>query len=234
MPPRPGFLLACRSLLLLAAVVLASCGGIKVAPTATLPRALIQKLPLKAGVVVAQDMLDYKHQETRGGVAWEVSLGPGHQKFAMDTLGAAFASTQQFRTLEEAKAAKDLAVIFEPRIEQYSFATARDTGSNYYAATIQYRIHVYNPAGERVDSYSLTGYGNSIVGGAMSSTSEPMIAATGNAMRDAAAKFMVQFPEQKLAQQLRKGEPLLAQAAGGNAVDALAFIAAVPIKDQTY
>ena len=68
----------------------------------------------------------------------------------------------------------------------------------------------------------------------MSSTSEPMIAATGNAMRDAAAKFMVQFPEQKLAQQLRKGEPLLAQAAGGNAVDALAFIAAVPIKDQTY
>jgi hypothetical protein len=225
---RPG----CGVLLALAAVLLASCGGVKVAPTASLPRALIQKLPVKVGVVVAQDMLDYKHQETRGGVTWEVSLGPGHQKFAMDTLGAAFAGAQQFRTLDEAKAAKDLAVIFEPRIELFSFATARDTGSNYYAATIQYRIHVYNPAGERVDSFSLTGYGNSMVGRAMSGSEQPMIAATGNAMRDAAAKFMVQFPEQKLAQQLQKGEPLLAQAAGGNAVDALAFIEAVPIKDQ--
>ena len=226
-------MLGCRALLVLAAGLLASCGGIKVAPTPSLPRALIQKLPLKVGVVVAQDMLDYKHLETRGGVAWEVTLGPGHQKFAMDTLSAAFASAQQFRTLDAAKAAKDLAVIFEPRIEQYSFATARDTGSNYYAATLQYRIHVYNPAGERVDSYSLTGYGNSIVGGAMSGSDEPMIAATSNAMRDAAAKFMVQFPEQKLAQQLQKGEPLLAQAAGGNAIDALAFIEAVPIKEQT-
>ena len=223
----------CRIVLLLVAGLLASCGGVKVAPTPSLPRALIQKLPFKAGVVVAQDMLDYKHLETRGGVSWEVSLGPGHQKFAMGTLSAAFASAQQFRTLDEAKAAKDLAVIFEPRIEQYSFATARDTGSNYYAATIQYRIQVYNPAGERVDSYSLTGYGNSIVGGALSSSDQPMSAATGNAMRDAAAKFMVQFPEQKLAQQLQKGEPLLAQTAGGNAVDALAFIEAVPIKDQT-
>jgi hypothetical protein len=46
--------------------------------------------------------------------------------------------------------------------------------------------------------------------------------------------FLVLFPEQKLAQQLQKGEPLLAQAAGGNAVDALVFIEAVPIKDQTY
>lgn len=209
----------------------AGCGGVKVAPTPEFPRALIQKLPAKAGVVVAQDMLDYKHLETRSGVAWEVTLGPGHRKFAADTLAAAFSNTEIFKSLDEAKAAKDLAVVFEPRIEQFSFATARDTGSNYYATTIQYRIHVYNAAGERVDSFSLTGYGNSLVGGAMSGSSEPLIAATRSAMRDAAAKFMVQFPEQKIAQQLVKGEPLLALADASRAMDALTVIEAVPIKD---
>ncbi len=217
--------------LAVATVLLAACGGVKVAPMPEFPRALIQKLPLNAGVVVAQDMVDFKHLETRGGVPWEITLGPGHKKFAGDTLGAAFANVQIFKSLDEAKTAKDLAVVFEPRIEQFSFATARDTGSNYYATTIQYRIHVYNAAGERIDSFSLTGYGNSLVGGAMSSSSEPLAAATRGAMRDAAAKFMVQFPEQKIAQQLLKGEPLLALAGAAKALDALTVIEAVPIRD---
>jgi hypothetical protein len=215
----------------LALLAVTACGGVKITPTPSLPRALIQKIPVKVGVVVAQDMLDYKHQETRSGVSWEITLGPGHQKFAVDMFGAEFANVQQFRNVDEAKAAKDLVAIFEPRIEQFSFATARDTGSNYYATTIQYRIHVYNPAGERIDSFSLTGYGNSLVGRAMSGSDGPLIAATRGAMRDAAAKFMVQFPEQKLAQLLIKGEPLLALASGATATDALSIIEAVPIKE---
>jgi hypothetical protein len=211
--------------------LLAGCGGIQVAPTPSMPRALIQKLPVTVGFVVAQDMLDYKHNESRGGITWDIALGPGHRKFAGDVMGAVFVKALMFRSLDEAKAAPGLAAIFEPRIEQYSFATARDTGSNYYAATILYRIHVYNPAGERIDSYSLTGYGNSLVSGALPGSEKPLTAATQSAMRDAAAKFMVQFPEQKLAQQLVSGEPLLAVAAGGALQDAMTVIEAVPIRE---
>jgi hypothetical protein len=218
-------------LALATATLLEACGGIQIAPTPSLPRALVKKVPVKAGVVVGADMLAYKHQESRGGVSWEVALGQGHLKFATDTFGSLFDGAQVFRTLEEAKAAKDLAAIFEPRIEQYSFATARDTGSNYYAATIQYRIHVYNPAGERVDSFTLTGYGHGLAGRAMSGSTAPLIAATNSAMRDAAAKFMVQFPDQALAGQLSKGEPLLASAADVKNSNAFDVIEAVPVKE---
>lgn len=211
--------------------MLAACGGIQIAPTPSLPRALVKKVQVKAGVVISADTLAYKHKESRSGVSWEVALGQGHLKFATDTFGGLFDATQVFRTLDEAKAAKDLAVIFEPRIEQYSFATARDTGSNYYAATIQYRIHVYNPAGERVDSFTLTGYGHGLAGRAMSGSTEPLIAATNSAMRDAAAKFMVQFPDQTLAGQLGKGEPLLAIAADAKSSNAFESIEAVPVKE---
>lgn len=221
-----------RFLLAAAAALLTACGGIKIAPSPNLPRALVKKVPVKTGVIVGADMLAYKHQESRSGVTWEVALGEGHLKFATDTFGGLFDGAQVFRTLDDAKAAKDLAVIFEPRIEQYSFATARDTGSNYYAATIQYRIHVYNATGERVDSLSLTGYGHGLTGRGLSGSADPLIAATTSAMRDAAAKFMVQFPDQSLASQLGKGEPLVAIASGSNSSNAFDVIEAVPVREE--
>ena len=98
--------------------------------------------------------------------------------------------------------------IIEPRIEQYSFITPRDTGAKYFAVTIRYRINVYAPSGELADSLTFTGYGSDASGSGMTSTG-PMVLATKAAMRDAAAKFLVQFPEQDVAKKLLAGAPLI-------------------------
>ncbi|MCS6946884.1 MAG: hypothetical protein NZM12_04645 [Steroidobacteraceae bacterium] len=222
--------IVCGSGVAAAAVLLAACGGVKIAPTVTLPRALIERIPVKVAVVVPVEQREFTHAETRSGVSWEIALGGGHLKMVQDLFGAEFDQAVVVKTLEEAKLVPDIRAIFEPRIEQYSFATARDTGSNYYAATILYRIHLYNPAGERVDSFSLTGYGTSLTSGLKSQ--DPLSMATRAAMRDAAAKFMVQFPQQRVAQQLSKREPLLAVTAGGaGAASAFELIEAVPIRE---
>jgi hypothetical protein len=223
--PRPAWAAISLSCLL---GLLTACSGVSVAPTPDFPKAIIQKTAVKVGVVVTQEMRDYKHTESRGGVGWDIALGAGHLKLARDLFGAAFEQATIFAKLDEAKLAKDIAVIFEPIIEQYSFATARDTGSDYYAATILYRINIYNSAGERVDSFTLTGYGNSRAGG-MSGTA-PLDLATRGAMRDAAAKFMVQFPEQEVATLIAKGQPLLADKGAGAAVNVFELIEAVPIR----
>src|SRR5207302_1582227 len=86
-----------------------------------------------------------------------------------------------------------------------------DTGGRYDAATIRYRINVYTPQGEKVDTLSLTGYGSALAQGL--SSGKPLERATLAAMRDAAAKFLVQFPQQALAQQLAHDEPLTVQQA---------------------
>jgi hypothetical protein len=182
---------------------------------------------VKVGVVVSSEMRAYKHTETRGGVPWEIALGAGHLAMVRDMFAASFVDPTVFASLDEAKAASGLVAIFEPRIEQYSFATARDTGGNYYAVTILYRIHLYNAAGEKADSFSLTGYGNALAG---AGSDKPLIQATSAAMRDAAAKFMVQFPEQKVAAQLNKGEPLLAASATPQ-LSAFELIQAVSIRE---
>jgi hypothetical protein len=133
----------------------------------------------------------------------------------------------EFKDLESAKAAKDLQALFETRVDQYSFVTSRETGGRYYAVTIKYRINLYTPQGEKVDSFTLTGYGNSLAMGM--SGGKPLTQATVAAMRDAAAKFLVQFPDQPPGQQLARNETVVADKPSVSAEAAL--IEAVPIDE---
>jgi hypothetical protein len=138
-----------------------------------------------------------------------------------------FHHVQEFKDLDAARSAKDLKALFETRVDQYSFVTARETKGRYYAVTIRYRINLYTPEGEKVDSYTLTGYGNSLAAGM--SGGKPLTQATVGAMRDAAAKFLVQFPDQPAGQQLARNEAVVAEKPSTSAE--AAQIEAVPIDE---
>jgi hypothetical protein len=220
-----------RALLLAPALLLAACGGVKIAPQPVLPKALVQPITARIGFVLPPDQKDYAHNETRGGVPWSVSLGEGQRKLAREVFKASFQSAEEFQDLDAAKRASGLQGIFEARIEQYSFATARETGGDYVAVTIRYRILLRTPQGDPVDAYTLTGYGNSEAGAMSSAT--PLDFATRAAMRDAAAKFLTQFPDQAVARQLASGRPLLAAASSQSApLATLQAIDAVPVRES--
>lgn len=215
-----------------AALLLAGCGSVDIAPEPVIPRPIVDPIGATAAVVLGGEQRNFRHAETRGGVNWQVALGAGHKKLAEDLFNALFPGCVFVSDLEEARGIAGLDVVFEPRMVQYSFATANETGAGYYAVTINYRIDVYGPDLKLVDSYTITGYGNDR-DKAMSS-SEPLDGATRAAMRDAAAKFLVQFPQQPIGQRLARGEPLAAPgvvAAGEvvNKAEAAREIEAVPV-----
>ena len=215
-----------------AAAALAGCGAVEIAPEPIIPKAIVAPLPGKVGVVVSGEQKNFKHDEMRNGVGWEVQLGAGHVRLAKNVFGALFAECVFFDDLGAAKAATGLVAIFEPRMEQYSFATAKETGGAYYAVTIRYRINAFAADGKLADSFTITGYGNSR-DQAMSS-SEPLAGASRAAMRDAAAKFLVQFPDQPLGVALAKGEKVIAgDSPGGSSnpteTPAMAAMEVVPI-----
>lgn len=220
-----------RALPLAAALLLGGCGGVQIAPVPKIPRALVVPAPVKVGVVIGADMRNYAHRETRGGVSWNIALGEGHAQHMRSLYGSGFQQVVEFPDLESARAAAGLSAIFEPRIEQYSFATTRDTGGEYVAVTIRYRIDLFAPDGAPVDSFTLTGYGSAPGGGLGSG--EPLAIATRNAMRDATAKFLTQFPAQAAAQRLARGETLEGSrpGAGPGASAAALAIEAVPIRE---
>jgi hypothetical protein len=211
----------------LLAILLSACGDVSIKPEAILPKPLIVPLPADVGLIIPTDTRKYVDKETRYGVEWKVDLGPGEVRLMQDVFKDLFHHVQEFKDLDAARAGKDLKALFETRVDQYSFVTSRETKGRYYAVTIRYRINLYTPQGEKVDSYTLTGYGNSLALGM--SGGKPLTQATVAAMRDAAAKFLVQFPEQPAGQQLARNETVVADKPSTSAE--AAQIEAVPIDE---
>jgi hypothetical protein len=202
---------------------------VAIRPATKLPKPLVVLLPAHVGLVIPSEMRSFTHTETRWGVEWSVALGEGHRGLMADVLKDTFSEVREFKDLDAARGATDLKAIFEPRIEQYSFVTARETGGRYYAVTIRYRIDLYAPTGEKVDSLTLTGYGNALASGM--SSGKPLEAATVAAMRDAAAKFLVQFPEQSVGERLARNEAVVVETKTASAD--FGGIEAVPIEEST-
>ena len=192
-------------------MTLVGCGGVQVAAESDVPTPLIDPLPLTVGIHYSDAFSNYAHAEERWGVDWKAELGPYHVRMAERLFAATFRETIPVKDLTALPANPPYVAIIEPRIEQYSFITPKDTGADYYAVTIKYRLDVLAPNGSPADSLTFTGYG-SFKSGGLTST-EPMVRATKAAMRDAAAKFLVQFPEQDVARKLLAGTPLIAAAA---------------------
>jgi hypothetical protein len=213
-----------------AAAALAACGGVQIKPAPALPKALVQTIPTRVGLIFPGDMKNFEHNETRWGVDWKISLGAGHTQLMRDIFKAEFDQVQEFADLDAARAATGLKAVFEPRMEQYSFVTARETGGRYYAVTIRYRINLYTPTGEQADTFTLTGYGNALAKGM--SSGKPLEIASVAAMRDAAAKFLVQFPDQPAGTKLARNEVVVvekvASTGGTTSVD---VIDTVPIEE---
>jgi hypothetical protein len=216
-----------RACTAIVAVLLSACGDVSIKPGAILPKPLIVPMPADVGLIIPADTRKYVDTETRFGVDWKVDLGPGEVRLMQDLFKDLFHHVEEFKDLQAARAGKNLKALFETRVDQYSFVTARETKGRYYAVTIRYRINLYTPQGEKVDSYTLTGYGNSLALGM--SGGKPLAQATVGAMRDAAAKFLVQFPEQPAGQQLARNEAVVAEKPSTSAE--AAQIEAVPIDE---
>lgn len=216
-----------RVLLPVALLLLAACNSVRVAPEGGLPRALVQPMKAHVGLVIDDELRRFKHEETRSSADWSVDLGPGHEQLLKAVFAASFASVDVFRNLDEARAATGLQGLFAPQIEQYSFATARETGGVYWAVTIRYRIGVLTPQGEPADSMTLTGYGSAADAGRAAPS---LVNATRAAMRDAAAKLLVQMPRQPVAEKLVAGETLRA-GEGGVAVDPIETVPIEPVAE---
>jgi hypothetical protein len=218
-------------------LMLGGCTAVAVRPEGDLPKPLIVPTPAKVGVVITNEAGNYVHKESRASVNYEAQLGPSHRHMVEEIFRAEFTEAKFFDTVDAARLEPGLMAIFEPRIEQFSFANSRETGGVYTAVTIRYQILIYAPNGELVETLTLTGYGSGPAPKIGNGEEELGIAAYA-AMRDAAAKFLTQFTTLEVAKPLLASQALAPKAlpAPGSpeAVAAIAdmTIEAVPINDS--
>jgi hypothetical protein len=218
------------------ALLLLGCTTVAVEPEGELPDALIIATPAKVGVVVSGETANYVHKESRASVDYEAKIGPAHKQMVKEVFEDAFTQAIMFDTVDAARVEPGLQAIFEPRIEQFSFAMAKETGGVYCAVTIRYQIHIYAPTGELIDTLTLTGYGSGPAP-KLGNGAEELGMAGYAAMRDAAAKFLTQFNTLEVAKPLLASQALTPKAAlapgstEAPAASADIAIEAVPIND---
>ena len=128
-------------------LVLGGCAKVALRPYSELPKPLVVPAPAKVAVVVTPETANYTHKESRASVDYEAQLGQSHKELVEQIFKAEFADARMFDSIDAARLEPGLLAIFEPRIEQFSFASARETGGTYCAVTIRYNIVVYAPDG---------------------------------------------------------------------------------------
>lgn len=178
-----------------AALVLAGCSTVRLEPKAPLPPPLIDRAPLAVAVAFPEEFRGYVHKEKRAGIDYEILLGPAHVERFEALLGAMF---ERVVEVDEPAAAAALdppvRLVIEPRFEEFAFLTPSDLAGDYYTVTIRYRVELYAPNGERADGYVFTGFGRERT--STFSGTEPLARAAQRAMRDAGAKFAIEFMDQ--------------------------------------
>jgi len=188
-------------------LLLGGCAAVAVRPEGELPKPLVVPTPAKVAVVVTTEAGNYTHKESRASVNYEAQLGPSHKHIMEQIFKSAFADAKFFDTVDAARLEPGILAIFEPRIEQFSFANSRETGGVYTAVTIRYQILIFAPNGELIETLTLTGYGSGPAPKIGNGEEELGIAAFA-AMRDAAAKFLTQFPGLDVAKPLLVSQAL--------------------------
>src|SRR3954471_12438522 len=110
--------------LLLLAATLGGCAKVMLHPEGALPKAVVVATPAKVGVVVTPETAHYTHKESRASVDYEADLGPSHKHLVEEIFKAEFTDAKMFDSVDQARLEHGLLAIFEPRIDQFSFASA--------------------------------------------------------------------------------------------------------------
>lgn len=177
------------------AALASACTATRLTTQATLPPPLVEQLPARVGIYYSKEFREYVHKETRGQVDYEVTLGPAHVTNLDWLLKAMFREVVPVEDPARAGEVRPpLAMVLEPRFEEYSFLTPKDIAGEAFIVTIRYLLTVYDGGGARVDAFTFTGYGREAA--RTLASKEPLAIATQRAMRDAGAKVAVELPEQ--------------------------------------
>lgn len=214
-----------------ALALLAGCTETRLATQSQLPTPLVDKVPARVGIYYSKEFREYVHKETRSEIDYEITLGPAHVQNIDWLLNAMFSEVVKVEDPSKVADIKPpLVMVLEPRFEEYSFLSPKDVAGEAFIVTIRYLLTLYDGTGARVDAFTFTGYGREKAHTLASK--EPLKVATQRAMRDAGAKFAVEFPDQDSVRLLLKNPQGFAVPADAPPADAPAATAPPPAAEE--
>lgn len=169
------------------------CGGASVTVPTKLPVPLVERLPLKMGVYLSEELVNYQHREKiEQSGEWRIDLGGAQTNMFNNLLTGMFESVTP--VAEPSHPGGEVDGVLVPTIEEVQFSTPDQTRSDYFEVWVRYRFALHDRDGTLVGEWPLTAYGKANAHNYGMSKREPALkAAAVSALRDAMAFFTVQF-----------------------------------------
>jgi hypothetical protein len=182
---------ASASLLL---ALLAGCAS-QVEVQADFPTPLIEPLPVSVGIVMDEALTEYEHfEEIPDQITWTIRLGSANRTMLEQLLASLFATTVAVDALPTPESRSSLDGVIKPELEKFEFEVPVRGRDNFAEVWMQYRLKLYEPDGDLVADWPVSGYGKSEIH--RSGREDSLTQAAIVAMREVGAAIATQFPAQ--------------------------------------
>lgn len=180
------------SLTTLVAIIIAGCGGAAVTlQNPTIPKPLIDQLPLTVAARYPLSFDNYVHEEqVLGKDKWSIDLGRANRILFTQLFGSMFT---EFSVVEADTDPENLTfdALIEPSIDAFEFSVPSQSQTDDFAVWIRYRIKIFDNEGVQIANWPIAAYGKSQ--STTFGTDEALQRAAVLAMRDAAALIILQM-----------------------------------------
>jgi hypothetical protein len=180
------------------------CGPARYTVSSNIPTPMVSALPLAVAVRLPKAFAEYLQKDELNQSKLEIDLGAAQASAFRKVTAAMFQHTLMLGDASAADSAQmatsGVRALMELAVDSFVYLQPTSGGSEFYSATIGYKLDLYSPDGKPLGSWIYEGYGSVPARGA--NMREGITRATALAIRDACANIAVHLPQQEIVQNL--------------------------------
>lgn len=194
MPTVPRRLVLLCGSAIAAGTVLFGCSS-QVVVESKFPTPLVQPLPVRMGVIYSKELHNYIYTEALPQQpVWTIDLGDANLEMMRPLFSKMFTETREVAAVPTSPADGTLDGVLEPSVAKFEFDVPASGEKNKFVEVwIQYDLTLYEPNGDKVVVWPVSGYGKSELG---RNREDAVQRAAIVAMREVGATISTKFADQ--------------------------------------
>jgi hypothetical protein len=173
--------------------LLAGCSS-SVIVESSFPTPLIEPLPVTMGLILDEELYNFIYTEDIPDQStWTIALGDANVAMLEPLFDTMFAATRVVDAVPVDNAAGGVDGVLQPVLEKFEFDVPIGERDEFVEVWMQYRLTLYEPEGEIVAEWPVSGYGKSELG---RDREDAVLRAAVVAMREVGATISTKFAEQ--------------------------------------
>ncbi len=146
---------------LVVGLALAGCSS-SVIVQSNFPSPLVEALPVRMGIILDQELYNYIYtEEIPEQSVWTIALGDANVAMLEPLFAKMFAETRKVEAVPLAAGDGQLDGVLHTKLDKFEFDVPVGERDEFVEVWMQYQLTLYEPDGQTVVSWPVSGYGKS-------------------------------------------------------------------------